>query len=194
MSVDENEFQDFSSNISGLPKNKISWKKLIIIGAVSIVLIVAIIIIIVILTSSSSSEKSQNYETLGIINCTYAIQSTSVETKILGDEFQKDSKFDIFIDGENIKYTKSYKFPSIKQYQIQIKLYEPLKMDYLFNNIESLISVKMNSENNLKILSMESAFSNCENLETFNITGFNIEEVKSTKKLFFNTKLDKINF
>jgi len=191
MSVNESEFQDFSSNISGLPKSQIPWKKIIIAGAVSIVLILAITIIIVILTSSDSSEESINYEVLGEINCTYVIQSTLVETKLLGDEYQKESKFDIFIDGEKIKYAKSYKFPSVKQYQVQIKLYEPLKMDYFFNNIESLISVEMNSTNNLKILSMENALSNCENLESFKMKGFNIEEVKSTKKLFYNTKIKK---
>ena len=40
---------------------------------------------------------------------------------------------------------------------------------------------------------MKSTFENCQNLEHFNINGFNTDEVKSMHKLFYKTSLYEIN-
>ena len=58
----------------------------------------------------------------------------------------------------------------------------------MFKNIQRLISVKLNTNKNLKILSLENTFENCENLEEFNIEGFNTENIQSMKKTFFGCK------
>jgi hypothetical protein len=54
----------------------------------------------------------------------------------------------------------------------------------MFKDVPDLLSVEMKSEQNCEITSMISTFENCENLNSFKITGFNGEKIKSMKKLF----------
>ena len=68
---------------------------------------------------------------------------------------------------------------------MEIKLYEKLNMDNMFKNIKDLISIEMKSENNCQITSMISTFENCNQLKEFKIDGFDVEQVKSTNKMFF---------
>ena len=67
---------------------------------------------------------------IGEINCNYYFISKDEIKKILGDEFNKFSKFDIFIDGKKMKYSKTYKLLNNKIYNISFKLYENINMDY----------------------------------------------------------------
>ena len=131
---------------------------------------------------------------IGEINCVYDIQEDIENTRILGNEFLNESKLDIYIDNKKIKYNKEYKFNSTGIHYITFKLYNNLNMDYMFKDIQNLISVEMISKNNGQILSMISAFENCVQLINFTITGFNVENVKSMKKLFYNTSLSKYYF
>ena len=64
----------------------------------------------------------------------------------------------------------------------------------MFKDLSLLTSVEMISSNHTKILSMISTFENCNNLEYFSISVFSGNEIKSMKKLFYNSKLQKFNF
>ena len=126
---------------------------------------------------------------IGEINCSYDIKSITQNTKLIGNEFTKDSLFDLYIDGKKVQYSKEYKFTSLGKHKVQIKLYQSLNMNYMFKDVKDLISVEMNSENNCIIDSMISTFENCNKLVDFNISGFNIERVRSMSKMFYNTSL-----
>ena len=86
------------------------------------------------------------------------------------------------IDGEKVKYSKTYKFNISKTYNVQFQLYTDINMDYMFQNISSLISVELISKKKAKIKSMISSFDNCFNLESFNIDGFDLQQIKSFHK------------
>ena len=66
-------------------------------------------------------------------------------------------------------------------------------MDYMFADLPLLLTVNMISEKNAKISSMISAFENSENLNTFNMVGFNTGNIKSLKRLFYNTQISNID-
>ena len=191
---------DFSSNLSGMQNDKNSFNKtIIIISVVSVIFIILLVLLIVLLNKSSSDEKdekdnpNENKEVIGNITCVYQIDKTNEEVKILGDNFKKPDNFDIYVNGGKINYCIAYKFPKLEENTIEFILYENLNMDEMFSNVPSLKSVKMSSNKNCKILSMISTFENCNNLESFNIDGFSTDELKSTKKLFYNTNLNNLN-
>ena len=63
----------------------------------------------------------------------------------------------------------------------------------MFQNVLSLTSVSLISEKNAEITSMQSTFEGCENLDFFNITGFNTANVKTISRIFYGCySLDKI--
>ena len=62
-------------------------------------------------------------------------------------------------------------------------------MDYMFRDAKTLTSFAIYSETGDQIFLMISTFENDGNLEHFSISGFNIENVKSMKKLFYKTYL-----
>ena len=128
---------------------------------------------------------------IGEINCIYEIKSITSNTKLIGNEFEKKSLFDFYIDGKKVTYTKEYKFTSFGKHKVQMKLYETINMDFMFKNIKDLISVEMNSENNCQISSMISSFEGCAKLTSFNISGFNAEQVKSMNKMFYKSTLSE---
>ena len=186
--MDENNEQfinDFSSSNLGDSKKELPMKKYIIIGVISLIAIFVGIIIIIIVTKNlsnkNSPEQMDNLPEIGVISCIYDISQEIKETKILGEDFNKISNFDIFINGNKINYSKAYEFNTFGSTKIEFKLYENINMDYMFKGVDSLISVKMNSVNNAKIISMISTFENCKNLEIFSIIRFNTIDIKSLK-------------
>ena len=193
----EELINDFSSSNLGIKKKgmSLSLSKRIIIGAVSLLVILVIIILLIIFLGKSKSSKKPSDDDLaeiGIISCIYDINPDVKETKILGEEFTKTSNFYMFINGNKIKFSKVYEFTTFGYTNIEFKFYENLNISYMFKGINSLISVDMKSENDTKIISMNEAFENCENLESFSIKGFNTQELKSLKKLFYKTNLNKL--
>ena len=78
-------------------------------------------------------------------------------------------------------------------YKINIELYEDINMDYIFKDIQSIVSVEMHSNNNCKIFSMISTFENCKSLVKVNITGFNTQELTSMKNLFYNSIVSNVD-
>ena len=167
---DENPLlNDINSADLGLEKNKFPLKYVIIVGGILILVFTIIIILIIAFSNKNSSpdsktdnddngDRHENQIEIGNIYCKYDIGSENIETKILGDEFNKISDFDIYINGNKIKYSKVYKFSSYGLTDIEIKLYGNLNMDYMFKGISSLKSVEMKSSNNAKINSMISTF------------------------------------
>ena len=67
-------------------------------------------------------------------------------------------------------------------------------MDYIFQNIEDVISIEMTSEKSGKITSMKSSFENYNNLEKIKINGFDTSQVTSMHKLFYNSYISDENF
>ena len=134
---------DTNSTELGINKKRFPWKYVIIISGISILIIIIIILVIFLLNKSSPNntdyDKPEDRLEIGNIYCKYDIDSENTETKIFGDEFNKTSEFEIYINGNKIKYSKIYKFNSFGLNDIEIKLYDNLDMNYMFKGISSLI-------------------------------------------------------
>ena len=156
---------DLSSELLGLNKGQTKLnKKIFLIGGISIGVLLLLIIIIIIIVNVSSDDDDNEKKPLikiGEINCIYDVQTAIQNTKILGNDF-KNAEINIIIDGEDIGYSKEYKFKTIGEHKVTFNLYENLNMDYMFKDVKDLISVEMNSDKNCKITSMISTFENCE--------------------------------
>jgi surface protein len=131
---------------------------------------------------------------IGDIHCIYNIKDTSKNIKIFGDEFIKESEFDIYIDDQKYNFSKEYLFKLEGNHNIKIDLYENINMNYMFKNVQDLISVKMVSNYNCQILSMISTFENCKRFNFISISGFDLEQLKSMSKLFYNSTLNSFSF
>ena len=187
---------ELSSELTGLNKgDKAKKKKNIIIGVTlgAILLILFIIIIILINTGLNLDNDPSNMDTVGEINCIYEVQSPAVYTVLLGNDFTKNTEFEIYVDNQRIKYSRDYKFDTIGNHNVQIRLYNEIDMDYMFKDVQDLISVEMKSDKNCKISSMIRAFENCTNLQSVKISGFNGENIKSMHKMFYNSGLTFIS-
>ena len=116
--------EELNSELTGLNKGeKEQKKKLFIIGAILTALFIIMLITIIIVIASSSknsNDESQTLPTIGEINCVFYVESNNRNTILLGNDFQKNSDFDIFIDGNKIKYTKEYRFDSTNYITILI--------------------------------------------------------------------------
>ena len=66
-------------------------------------------------------------------------------------------------------------------------------MEKMFKNIKYLKTIEMNSDNNITLKSINSAFNGCSNLESFKMKGFNRSDISSFKKLFHKTNLSYID-
>ena len=75
------------------------WKKKLIISAVIAMLIIIILVIILMAVRTSNNDENENNEEfIGEINCQYKVEDTSKKTLLLGDEYQKNDDFEIFIE------------------------------------------------------------------------------------------------
>ena len=127
---------EINAELIGLNKgSKFLKNKNLIIGIAGAVILFVILILIIILASSGSkpeeggSSGSDTHGYVGEINCNYNIEYTSQNVAILGEEFSKKNKFDIFVDGEKIEFSKEYKFSTVGRHKIQIKLYGEYKWE-----------------------------------------------------------------
>ena len=155
--------------------------------------VISLLIIIIVIAISLAKDKKNKKPSIGEIICEYNIQDTKKETMILSKDYIKTTSFDIVINNKAIKYNKGYKFDKIGTNIIVYKIQQNINMDYMFKDIQTLISINITSTKNAKITSMISTFENCENLNIFNINGFNTSEVKSMHKLFYKTSIQNIN-
>ena len=188
--------EELSSELTGLNKgeNRFNKKQIIIAGSIAAAVIILIIIIIIIASSGSDFDDVINLPVIGEINCVYEVSNEDTNTILFGNNFNKNSLFDIYINNERIKYAKEYKFDKTGNHEVQIKLYENINMDYMFEGVQDLVSVDMKSENNCQILSMISTFENCFSFTDFKIKGFKADNLKSMKKLFYRTYLTTYSF
>ena len=156
-------------------KNKIKTRnKYIIIGAISLFVLISIIIIIIVASSNKKDspkkeekkeddkkkdeekeeegeeededDQPQELSNIAVINCTFYIETISSETNILNEEYDKNSRFYIFINGKKIPFSKKYKFENVGEQLVTFDIYEDINMDYMFKDIPELFSVKMDSE------------------------------------------------
>ena len=101
---------DVNSNI--VPKEScFSKQKKILIISTLVTLFIIILIIVIIFIPKSKNKKNDEEEPyephfegdiLGIIECIHEIRQTNDYTLILGDKFDKNSIFDIQIEGKSI--------------------------------------------------------------------------------------------
>ena len=183
---------DISSKLTGVNKDETSQKKklFLIVGIISVVIIITLIIIIVVsLTGKNSSDDTK----IGEITCIYEINTITQKVEILGKDFSKNTKFDIFINGKSVKYSKSIKFDAFGEQEVKFIIYGDLEMENMFKDVTSLISVNMTSEKNAKILSISSAFEGCYYLKEFSLNGFDTSTITSFSKLFYKTSISEID-
>ena len=191
---------ELNSELTGLNKgDKEKKRNQILIDAGIGITICIVMVIIIVLATSGSSDSSENdgrtQSSIGEINLIYDVQSSLGNTKLLGNEYNKESSdFDIVIDGKVIKYSKEYKFDSVGEINVQIKLYSNLNMDYMFKDVEDLISVNMTSNDGCQIISMISSFEGTISLQNFTITGFGADQLKSMHKLFYKSSLNLFTY
>ena len=170
---------------------KILLNKYLLIGISFIIIFVVIIILIIIF---KANKEDDNKNKIGEIKCIFKIDKINTKIKIIGNEFKKESDFDIYIEGNKlIDYSKEIIFNKTGELKINFELYENINMDFMFKNITNLISVEMNSKKNAKIISMISTFESCSFLEKVDINGFDTSQLLSIKKSFYNSAVSDIN-
>ena len=169
--MDNKEFTgetEISSNLIELKEgNAPLWKNKKLLGIIlaCILIIIIAIIVVIILNSNSKEEDNSNKVKIAEINCIYEIKQTSEKTKLFGENYEKRTDFDLYIGENKIKYSKEYKFDKVEKINAKLYIYDNLDMDYIFQNVEDIISIEMISEKNGKITSMKNSFENCNNLE-----------------------------
>ena len=138
--------------------------------------------------------NSPSKEIIGEMHCYYDVKTIENNTILIGEEFEINSEFDMYLDNKYIKNLREYKMNYLGKQEIQFMLYEDLNMDYMFKDVPDLISIEMKSEKNCQILSMKSSFENSQSLYEFNITGFSADKIKSMNKLFYKSNLKSFSF
>ena len=119
---------DLSSESLGLNKGQTKLnKKILLIGGISIGVLLLLIIIIIIVNASNSDDNKDDKDDndkkslikIGKISCIYDVQTAIQNTKILGNDF-KNAKINIIIDGEDIGYSKEYKFKTMGEHKVHL--------------------------------------------------------------------------
>lgn len=194
VNINEEEFLDKDSQ-----KKKLSMKILLI----AVILWIGVFLITIIIFLNRDKSKKSNVNINNKLNyseiiCLYDIQEKEQNIQILGNNFKNDTAIDILVNGIKITYGQKALFESIGIYEIKYIIYgDELNMNYMFKDIDSLISVKLLStinttEKSIYITSMISTFENCKNLKTFENLGFNFEKVPSMHKLFYKADLSDV--
>ena len=175
--------------------DKFDIKKILIIGTVIAVFLIAIIIVLI--TSSkkknnnsenkSEEEKEVDNTPYGIIRCLYQVQTTKSSTQIISKEFKQTEGVNVYINGNKSPSIYEYQFESLGLNEVNITIPNNFDMKNMFSDLNNLKSVSLISEKNGKIISMESTFENCNNLNYFEIKGFDTSELKSLKRAFYGT-------
>ena len=192
--MDNEPFKDeveINENMIGEAKeqNKIPlWVKILI--PLSIISIIIIVIVIILVNSRESEKKYIS------LKCVYDIQSISENTQLISKEFSENIEPTMIINGTEREFNQSLIFDEIGLTNIEFHLYESkLKMDNLFKNIYTLISIEINSnDEDAQITSMVSSFQGCTNLKDVKILNIKTDQLKSMHKLFYNSNsLSSVN-
>ena len=167
-------------------------KKKLILGSIIIVLALVIIIIILVPKKGKKSSSQSDNKT-SIIRCLYQIETTKTPTELLSKEFTQTSGISLYINGNKQSTISEYQFERLGETEVNFTIPNNINMKNMFKDVKNLKSINLISENNGKIISMESTFEKCVNLENFEINGFNTLQIKSLKKIFYGTDLSKID-
>ena len=117
-----------------------AWKKKLMIGSAIGVFIILVLIIILIVVKATSNQDNEKV-IIGQIDLTYKIDDISKKTLILSPDFHKGKNdFDIYIGKEKIVYTLEYPFKERKTYNLYIKFYSDLNLNYMFKDVTALTS------------------------------------------------------
>ena len=172
MKDSEFDLNTYSKRETKNKEDSSNGQKCIIIIAIIAILIIVTGLVVLFYFLLSDSEDTHT-ELLCKINCQYLIiKNISQETPLLGENFEKLSSVEVYIDEVKITPSKKYKFDSEGEHNVTFEVYEDLKMDYIYQNILALKSINMTSDKEAKITSMKSNFENCENIEKITIIGF----------------------
>ena len=146
-----------------------------------VILIIWVIIVIVELVYTFSQEEDK-----AEINCIYYISKAGANTTLLGSDFNFNSISQIVIDDDDeiTDPIKEYKFKKVGNHTVKIYINDTINMDYMFKDVNNLISVKMTTNNSTKIASMRSSFQNCKSLVEFSIKGFDTKKLNNTSHMF----------
>ena len=182
-------------------KKETPWKKIALIVGILLLILIILIVIIVIFIKSGNKEDKNSDENIpyddksykGEILCIYDVYYNDIPTEIISKFYTNQTHFDIYIDDKKINFEKEIIFPKYGLIKVRYALTQNINMENIFKDIKTLISVKMTSNKNLKILSLNNAFENCENLKEISIDGFDTKEIKSLTNLFYNTKIDSLS-
>ena len=169
--------------LGGKKKKELSASiKIIIIISILFLLILSITIIIFLNDDNLGKNDKNNKNNINKkseILCVYDIQENK-NIQIIGDNFKKETYIDIVVNGKKTSFAKQLLFNITGNCEITYIIYgDELNMDYMFQNIDSLISIKMKSNESLFVTSMISTFENCQNLLDFQNEGFNLTKVES---------------
>ena len=171
----------------------ISFKKIIILGGI-IAFILIVIIIIISLSSKKSSSGSggenENENTIyGYIKCSFQVDTAKSPTQILSKDFTQSTGVNAYINGQKLDSIYEHQFDKIGTQEVNFTVPNNFNMKNMFQGLTNLKSVHLFSEKKGKIISMESAFEDCVNLNGFSIQGFDTSELKSLKRTFMRTDM-----
>jgi len=146
--------------------------------------------------SSQKKEEEDFIKESGEINSIFAIDN--LNSPLLSSEFENinNAIMYIYINEKKINYTKEYEFPATGNYNVKFILNSAANLDKMFKNVNSIKSVESlikYSNSPLTILSMESSFEGCQNLQKVSIkNSFDTSNLKSMSKLFYNSNVEEI--
>ena len=168
---------------------------ILILTASILILIIIITLIIIMIPKDTPKRTSEKYLTF---YCVYDVATNTTPTQLISPEFSENYTSFILINGTRHNFTKSFQFEKIGLTYIDIIIdNDEIKLDKLFKNIDTLISISIENhcnEKHYKIISMKSTFEGCINLKNVKISNINAEELKSMHRLFYNTNnLHRVN-
>ena len=170
--------EELNSDLPGLEKNKfkdfLNKNKIVVIsiGASIVILLLVIIIILASIGSnkgSSKDNKKKEENALGRIECIYEIETTSKETQIISNDFSQGFEIFIKINGQILKFSKSFKFSKMGEQNLTFLLYDTnISLDKMFKDVIQIKRANFITSKNIKIKGMESTFENCVSLKNVN--------------------------
>ena len=141
-------------------------------------------------TDADDDDDHNPEDRIGEINAIYRKSGT---ISILSDEFIKQSSFSIYINDKFVKYTKTYTFEGASEYEVKYYIYEDINMKNMFKNVVYLTKVDLNSNKNMKITSLESAFNGCSDLNDLSMQGCDTSSLTSIKYFLSGTNIKNNN-
>ena len=151
-------------------KSQAKWKKIAIISLILCICLVLLIVLIILLFSKSDehNNKKNKVDEKGEILCTYNIDSINILTPIISSDFD-DENFhcEIEIDNNIFPFSKYIKFNNTGYQKVKYIIYGDINMKNMFKGIKSLLMVEMNTNNNIKINSIENPLKSCTNFFSF---------------------------